>query len=159
MSNQIHLPGNKGVPISPYPIEVYTQPFECITLNCGFILKTEAKIMIIPNNVSFQPLQKLLWACPKCKQVQTAEIVLPASKPMEPEATLVMQGGPNGGIPRKRNPKKKKGAEQVEDLERQDPDPDWVDEHEERDAREAIEKEVLEDPPSEDTPDEPDNLS
>ncbi len=113
---EILLPGNKGVPISPYPIEKYSQPFNCVTLNCAFVLTTECSIMIIPNKMSFEPLQKLLWACPKCKVVQTAEIVLPKSIPMEPEATLVMQGGPNGDTPRKRNPKKKKDKKQAEDT-------------------------------------------
>ena len=89
MSN-IQIPGNKGVPISPYPKEMYEQLFGCATINCDFTVSD------------------YVWRCPKCGQLQTTEQDLPRSIPlgsMELKKPSVENG--NGSIKRKRKPKKK----------------------------------------------------
>ncbi len=50
MSN-IQIPGNKGVPISPYPKEMYEQLFGCATINCDFTLNFQIPMIVPPNSL------------------------------------------------------------------------------------------------------------
>ncbi|KKL58180.1 hypothetical protein LCGC14_2227950, partial [marine sediment metagenome] len=51
MSN-IQIPGNKGIPISPYPKIKYEQSFICASDGCSEISRFFIEISLIPNNTS-----------------------------------------------------------------------------------------------------------
>ena len=107
MSN-IQIPGNKGIPISPYPKEMYEQLFGCATINCDFTLNFQIPLMVPPNALVLFDKSDWIWRCPKCGQLQSTEQDLPRSIPlgsMELKKPSVENG--NGSIKRKRKPKKK----------------------------------------------------
>lgn len=105
----IQIPGNKGVPLSPYPKEMYEQLFGCATLNCSFTLKFQIPMIVPPNALVLFNISDYVWRCPKCGVLQTTEQDLPRSTPLD-SMKLKVQGGDNGDSPkkRKRKPKKKK---------------------------------------------------
>lgn len=101
-------PSNRGVPINPYPVDIYDHVFECVTINCGKTFPVEIPLMRVPNKVSVWDKTDWVWRCPKCDEVQIARADLPESIPLTEYAELRKQGGKNGtGKKRKRSPKKK----------------------------------------------------
>ncbi len=114
----IKPPSNKGVPINPYPVDIYDHVFECVTINCKSTLTVEIALIKVPNRVPLWEKTDWAWLCPKCGEVQIARADLPESIPQTKHAKLRKRGGNNGtGKKRKRSPKKKDSGEpEVEDA-------------------------------------------
>lgn len=103
----IQLPKGKGVPLSPYPKEMYEQLFGCATLNCDFTLNFQIPMIVPPNAVVLFDKSDWVWRCPKCGCLQTTIQDLPRSVPLG-KMELKKQGGENGSSSKKRKPKPKK---------------------------------------------------
>ncbi len=104
----IQIPGNKGVPISPYPRELYEQLFGCVKKGCTFTLSFQIPLVVPPNALVLFNISDHIWRCPKCGVLQTTQQDLPRSIPLG-KMELKKQGMDNGSGQKKR---KRKGKDE-----------------------------------------------